>query len=47
MNAIVGVIVNSVNTRRKEIKDYAKVNSDSENKENVTFESFSNQRVIK
>ena len=43
MNVIVGVIVDSVNTSRKEIEDEDKKDEDGEKKEKVTLESLSTQ----
>ena len=43
MNVIVGVIVDSVNTSRKEIEEENKEQPNSMNKENVTLESLSLQ----
>jgi voltage-gated sodium channel len=43
MNVIVGVIVDSVNTSRKEIEEENKEQPNSMNKENVTLKSLSLQ----
>ncbi|MBR6153790.1 MAG: ion transporter [Treponema sp.] len=43
MNVIVGVIVDSVNTSRKEIEDEDKKDEDGKTKEKVTLESLSTQ----
>lgn len=43
MNVIVGVIVDSVNTSRKEIEDEDKKDEDGKKKEKVTLESLSTQ----